>query len=187
YSTNSGGQLLHSDITKGDVRTEVYYEIDAKRHPVFIETTIREGDRIVRERSYTEDHKLHNHIAGDIGVLDQTADFPEADAFFSPAIATAGFGWAAGSKDLMQVPTYFALSGLDNVGGFVEGISYEQQGDETVHVQAGDFRAQRILQKTKSESHNLYMHPQLGIPVKGETKDGGTFVLTSLEIASSSK
>jgi hypothetical protein len=186
YSTSGGGRLVHSEITQGDLRTEIYYETDRKKHPTYVEITIRQGDHLIRERSYNENHKLFSRLAGDSGVLEQTVDFSESSGFSSPAIASSGWAWAP-STEGKTIPTYFALSDFNNIGGFLDNVAYESKGKEAVHTPAGDFKAQRIIQKTKTESRQWYVHPDLGIPVKGDLKDGGSFVLTSIEMSTTIK
>ena len=189
YSTDNDGRLIHSEIVQGDLRTETYYEIDNKKRPVFVEITIRQGDRIIRERAYTEKNDLDIHITGDAGVLDQFVDFPERAVLSSPAVAAEMWGGAAvsDSKDGGSLSRYVALSDFDNLGGFVDKVDYEAKGEESIHTPAGDFRAKQVIQKTGTESRKLYAHPNLGIPVMGDLKDGGSFVLTSLEISSASR
>jgi len=189
YITTNNGRFLHSSITRGDLRTEIYYETDPKRYPVFIEITVYQGDRITRARYNIEDHKLTAHMTGNAGVSDQTTSFPLRSAFSSPAIAGEEWGWVAATEAKSDAPvmTYFALSGIDSPGGFVDNVAYESKGEQTIHVPAGEFRVVPVVQKTKTESREWYASAQLGIPIKGEMKDGGTFVLTSLETAPAGK
>ena len=182
YATNSGGRLVHSDITREDLRTEIFYETDRKSRPVYIEITIRQRDHIIRERSYIEKENLIVRLVGDAGVLNQTVNFPQRSAFSTTALASEG--WAAQAKENGQVSRYVALSGFDSMGGFIDSVGYEAKGDENIHTPAGDFHAKRVIEKTRTESLQLYVHPQLGIPIMGDLKGGGSFVLASIETLS---
>src|SRR2546425_1102884 len=44
FSTSEGGYLVHSRITMGDLTTQVFHRVDAKRRPSFTEVTKFHGD-----------------------------------------------------------------------------------------------------------------------------------------------
>ena len=58
----------------------------------------------------------------------------------------------------------------------------EARGEETVKTPAGEFRARHQARTTGRESSDWWLHPQLGVPVRGKTAGGLEYILTSLEL-----
>jgi thiol-disulfide isomerase/thioredoxin len=182
FSTSEGGYLIHSRITTGDLTTEVFHRVDAKRRPSFTEVTKFHGDDTTRTRFTIDNNTLTARMRGSVsGVISQTLEVPERLFLSAPAIAAQGFVQLPDS-DRYQIPSYFAPQEFDRAMGTLATASCETKGEETVRVPAGEFRARHVMRKTDRETSEWWVHSKLGIPVKG-TAGGIEYVLTSFEPA----
>jgi len=184
FSTSEGGFLVHSRITMGDLTTDVFHRVDAKRRPSFTEVTKFHGDDRTRTRFTIEKTTLTARMRGSVsGVVSQTLEVPERLFLSSPAIAGQGFAQSE-ATDRYQIPSYLAPLEFDRAVGTLASVSCETKGEETVRVPAGEFRARHVVRKTDRETSEWWVHSTLGIPVKGMA-GGIEYVLTSLEPSSS--
>jgi thiol-disulfide isomerase/thioredoxin len=182
FSTAEGGYLVHSRVSAGDVTTEIFHRVDAGRRPTFVEVTKQRGDERTRTRYNLDGHTMTARMRGSVsGVVSQTVEVPEGFYLSSPSVAAEGLKWAqAGGGEQKPLAVYFAPAEFDQALGTLEALSYESKGEETVRVPAGEFRARHVRGKADRGASELWIHPQLGIPVRA--KSGATeYVLTSLE------
>lgn len=183
FSTSEGGYLVHSRITMGDLTTDVFHRVDAKRRPSFTEVTKFHGDDQTRTRFTIETKTLTARMRGSVsGVVSQTLEVPEHLFLSSPSIAAQGFVQAQ-ETDRYQISSYFAPQEFDKAMGMLATASCETKGEETVRVPAGEFRARHVVRKTDRETSEWWVHSKLGIPVKGMA-GGIEYVLTSFEHSS---
>jgi thiol-disulfide isomerase/thioredoxin len=184
FSTSEGGYLVHSRITMGDLTTEVFHRVDAKRRPSFTEVTKFHGDEITRTRFTIDNNTLTARMRGSVsGVVSQTLEVPERLFLSSPAIAAQGFVQQQESERY-QISSYLAPQEFDKTMGMLATASCETKGEETARVPAGEFRARHVIRKTDKETSEWWLHSKLGIPVEG-IAGGIEYVLTSIEQASS--
>jgi hypothetical protein len=177
YRTKENGLLVHSRVypeTGADV--EVWEEVDAAQRPHLVEITRRAGAGLSRARYWLDGEKLTGHARGsDAGVMDQTLGVPAKVAFQSPAAASRGFG--------ADVPAaYVANEDFAGRLGVLCTERCEEKELETVSVPAGEFRARRIVRSGENGTSEWWIHPDLGIPVKGR-QNGRDVVLVSLTLA----
>jgi hypothetical protein len=52
-----------------------------------------------------------------------------------------------------------------------------------VKTPAGEFRTTHLARQSGAEASDWWIHPDLGIPVRGQIVGGLEYVLTSLELA----
>jgi hypothetical protein len=188
YNTAEGGVLVHSQITVGDLSTEVFYRVDAARKTTFVELTKRRGDGLTRVRYTIEDRTMTARLRGNIsGVVQQTLEIPARFAFSSPSVAAQGRGWPEATQYISELPSYFSPADIGNTVGTLEKTRYEVKSDAPVRVQAGEFSAKHIVRKSPTETSEWWLHSTLGVPVRGKVMGGMEYVLTSLEIPSASK
>jgi thiol-disulfide isomerase/thioredoxin len=183
FDTAEGGYLEHSRVMAGDVTTEVFYRVDNERRPTFVEVTRQRGDERTRTRYNLDRHTLTARMRGSVsGVISQTIEVPDSFCLLSPSMAAEGLQWAkenAGDQKAMTV--YLAPNEFNQTLGGLAHLNWESKGEERALTPAGEFRARHILRKTDKETSELWIHPQLGVPVRG--KSGGMeYVLTSLEM-----
>ncbi len=180
YSTQEGGYLLHSRISEGDLATEVFHQTDSRQRPTFVEITkIRGGER-VRVRYNVDAHTMTGRMRGSAtGVITQTIEIPEKFLLSSPAIAARGWGQPAGGN----VAGYFAPAEFDKAMSALVSVSDEAMGEQPASVPAGEFRARHVVRKAGGNSSEWWLHPQLGIPLRGKSSDA-EYVLTSLQVVS---
>jgi len=184
FSTPEGGYLVHSRITVGDLTTDVFHRVDAKRRPSFTEVTKYHGDDRTRTRFTIEKNTLNARMRGSSsGVVSQTLEVPERLFLSSPAVAGQGFVQTT-EADRYQISSYLAPLDFEHAMGLLATTSCESKGDEMVRVPAGEFQARHIVRKTDRETSEWWVHSKLGVPVKG-TAGGIEYVLTSFEPASS--
>jgi hypothetical protein len=107
-------------------------------------------------------------------------DSPPCLALSSPAVASQGWTWA---QDQQQMATYFTPREFDGVMGLMSPAGYEAKGEEMVRVPAGEFRARQFLRRTEKGESAWWLHPELGVPVRGRASGGLEYILTSLEIS----
>jgi hypothetical protein len=180
FSTSEGGYLIHSRITMGDLTTDVFHRVNGKRRPSFTEVTKFHGEDRTRTRFTIDKNTLTARMRGSAsGVVSQTLEVPERLFLSSPSIAAQGF-MQAQETDSFQIPSYIAPQEFDRTMGLLAIASCEAKGDETVRVPAGEFRVRHIVRKTGAETSEWWVHPKLGIPVKGIAGDL-QYVLTSIE------
>ena len=181
FSTSEGGYLVHSRITMGDVTTDVFHRVDAKRRPTFTEVTKFHGDDQTRTRFTIDKNTLTARMRGSAsGVVSQTLEIPERVFLSSPSIAGQGFVQTE-KTDRYQISSYVAPMEFDKAMGVLAAASCEAKGEETVRVPAGEFRARHVVRKTDRETAEWWLHSKLGIPVKG--KMGALeYVLTSIDL-----
>jgi len=183
FSTSEGGYLVHSRITTGDLTTEVFHRVDAKRRPSFAEVTKFHSDDQTRTRFTIDNNTLTARMRGSVsGVVSQTLEVPEHLFLSSPSIAAQGFVQAQ-ETDRYQISSYFAPQEFDKAMGMLATASCETKGEETVRVPAGEFRARHVVRKTDRETSEWWVHSKLGVPVKGMA-GGVEYVLTSFEHSS---
>ncbi|MBI3650317.1 MAG: thioredoxin family protein [Acidobacteria bacterium] len=181
FAGTDGGYLVHSRITTGDLTTEVFHEVDAKKNPTFIEVTKTSGGNITRTRYNIEAHTLSATMRGSTsGVVKQTLEVPSQLAVSSPSVAAEGLFSAQVKQG--EIVGYVVPRDFVNTTGTLLQTSNETQNDETVKTPAGEFRTQHLLRKSAQETSEWWLHSQLGIPVRGRM-NGKEFVLTALEIA----
>ncbi len=185
FSTSENGRLLHSLVTTGDVKTEIWHRIDANHKPTMVEVTRSRGRGHMRTRYRFGEKNLSARFRGsESGVIEQTLSVPDRLAFTSQAIAAEAWGWAQGQErgGAREVVNYVAPPEFDDTVGGLETVSYEAKPDEVTRVPAGEFRARHIVRKTDKGVSDWWVHPDLGIPVRGKTASGMEYVLTSIEI-----
>lgn len=184
FSTAEGGYLVHSRITMGDLTTDVFHRVDARRRPSFTEVTKFQGDDRTRTRFTIEKNTLTARMRGSAsGVVSQTLEVPERLFLSSPSIASQGFVQAQ-ETDRYQIPSYLAPQEFDRAMGLLATATCETKGEETVQVPAGEFRTRHVVRKTDRETSEWWVHPKLGVPVKG-LAGGIEYVLTSIEMTGS--
>src|SRR6266404_9052645 len=182
FSTAEGGYLVHSRITVGDLTTEVFHRIDAKRRPSFAEVTKLRGEERTRTRFNVDGNTMTARMRGSVsGVISQTLEVPEQFFLSSPAIAAVGFV-PASERERFQISGYLTPDQFDQAMGTLELMNWEAKGEEAVRVPAGEFRARHVVLKTDRGTSDLWLDPKLRIPVKGQSS-GVEYVLTKLEIS----
>jgi hypothetical protein len=180
YATQEGGYLLHSRISEGDLATEVFHQTDARRRPTFVEITKRRGIERIRVRYNVDAHTMTGRMRGSVtGVITQTLEIPERFLLSSPAIAARGWSQDGAGK----ATGYVAPAQFDEAMGALVEVSDEAMGDEQAGVPAGQFRARHLMRKAGTSSSEWWLHPQLGVPVRGKSADA-EYVLTSLRLMS---
>lgn len=179
FSTPEGGYLVHSRVTAGDQVTEVFHRLDAQRRPTFVEVTKQRGDDRTRTRFNLDGHTLTARTRGSVsGVISQTLEVPDGFSLSSPSVAAEGL--LRSGEDQKQVTGYVAPYEFSKPMGALALWGYEAKGEEAVRVPAGEFRARHITRKIDKETSEWWIHPRLGIAVKGQA-GGVEYVLTSLE------
>jgi thiol-disulfide isomerase/thioredoxin len=178
YTTQEGGYLLHSRISEGDIAMEVFHQTDARHRPTFVEITKRRGVERIRVRYNVDAHTMTARMRGSVtGVITQTVEIPERFLLSSPAIAARGWSQAGDGKHT----GYIAPARFDEAMGALVDVSDEALGDEQARVPAGQFRARHVVRKAGAGSCEWWLHPQLGVPVRGKSVDA-EYVLTSLQM-----
>jgi hypothetical protein len=185
YSTSDGGFLVHSQINAGELATEVFHTVNGAGKTTFVEITKRRGEAVTRVRYNIDDHTLTARLRGNLsGVVQQTLEMPQRFAFSSPAVAAQGRGWPEGTRVISTSPSYFVPAEMDDTVGALDKTSYEPRGEQTVRVQAGEFRARYVVRKSAKETSEWWLHSAIGVPIRGKVAGGMEYVLTSLEISS---
>jgi hypothetical protein len=187
YNTAEGGYLAHSRITAGDLDTEVFERVDSSRRPSFAEITKQKGADRTRTRINVEGYTMTVRMRGSVsGVILQTVQIPERLFLSPPAALTQGWSW---TRDLAakQITAYLTPVEFDKAIGVLAMVSQEINGEEPTHVPAGEFQARHLKRLYGQEASDLWLLPELGIPVRGKSATGSEYVLTSLEITSLKK
>jgi thiol-disulfide isomerase/thioredoxin len=180
FGTSEGGYLVHSRVATGEQTTEVFHRLDARRRSTFVEVTKQRGDERTRTRYNIEGHTLTARTRGSVsGVISQTLEVPAAFFLSSPSVAAEGL--LRDGEDQKQGAGYVAPFELDKATGTLTAWSYDARGEEAVRVPAGEFRARHVSRKVDKATSEWWIHPQLGVAVKGQA-GGIEYVLTSLEM-----
>jgi hypothetical protein len=164
---------------------EVFQGTDADGKLKFAEITKRQGEAVHRARFSVDGDKLTGRLRGrEAGILQQDIVLPPSFAFASPAIAASGWMGlaAAASAPTSQLVCYVAPSGFDSPLGTTCVETHRVAGEEAVTVPAGEFRATRLARQSGAEASDWWIHPALGIPVRGQVVGGMEYVLASLTI-----
>jgi thiol-disulfide isomerase/thioredoxin len=181
FSTSEGGYLVHSRITMGELTTEVFHRVDARRRPTFAEVTKIQGNDRTRTRYNFDGNTMTARMRGSVsGVISQTLEVGARFFLSSPSIAAQGFFQAQGG-DRYQTAGYLAPREFDKAMGTLLVVNCEAKGEETVRVPAGEFRAGHITRTTNTEAFDWWFHSKLGIPVRG-LAGGVEYVLNSLDV-----
>lgn len=185
FARKDGGRLVKSRIETGDLVVEVFQGTDAEGKLKFAEITKRQGEAVHRARFSVDGSRLRGHLRGkEAGILQQDLVLPPSFAFASPAIA--GSGWmglaAAAAAPTSQLVCYVAPPGFDSPLGTTCVETHRVGAAEAVTVPAGEFRATRLARRSDSEASDWWIHPDLGIPVRGQVVGGMEYVLASLTI-----
>src|SRR5207253_484650 len=121
------------------------------------------------------------------GIIQQTLEVPEAFSIWSQSVAADGLRLAdVKSAEPYKAACYVAPAEFDSAMGTMAAMTIESKGDEAVRVPAGEFRARHFVRKSDRGASHLWLHPQLGVPVRGEI-NGVAFTLTALEVAPPAK
>jgi hypothetical protein len=185
FARKDGGRLVKSRIETGDLVVEVFQGTDADGKLKFAEITKRQGEAVHRARFSVDGDKLTGRLRGrEAGILQQDIVLPPSFAFASPAIAASGWMGlaAAASAPTSQLVCYVAPSGFDSPLGTTCVETHRVAGEEAVTVPAGEFRATRLARQSGAEASDWWIHPALGIPVRGQVVGGMEYVLASLTI-----
>ena len=188
FSRPDGGRLVKSRIETEDLVVEVFQGTDAAGKLKFAEITKRQGESVSRARFFIEGDTLLGRLRGkEAGILEQNLVLPPQFAFATPAIATSGWmGLAAASgSPSSQVVCYVAPSGMDSPLGTTCVVTHRIAGEEAVKTPAGEFKTTRLARQSGAEASDWWIHPDLGIPVRGQVVGGMEYVLSSLTLAPS--
>jgi hypothetical protein len=181
FSTAEGGYLVHSRITTGNLITEVFHRVDAGRRPTFAEVTKLQGGEVARTRFNIDRTTLTARTRGSAsGVILQTLEVPARFFLSSPAVAAQGFVQTSTDAHY-QISTYATPLGFDKWTATLAATSCDAGGEETIRVPAGEFRALHVIRKIDGENSRWWIHPALGIPIKG-LNSSFEYVLKSLEV-----
>lgn len=181
FSTAEGGHLVHSRVVVDGLITDVFHRVDANSRPSFVEVTKFHDDEVMRTRFTVDNTTMSARMRGNVsGVISQTLEVPERLFLSSPAIATQGFVQSP-VTDRYQISSYVAPQEFDRAMGVLVTATCETKAEATVRVPAGEFRARHGTRKTARGTSEWWLHPTLGIPVRG-LAGGIEYVLTSLEL-----
>ncbi len=183
YKTDDGGYLSHSLITIADATTEVWHRVNGATRPTFIEVTRQRGASLSRTRYRLNERLLTARFrSNDAGVIDQNLNVPDRVGFLSPAVASAGFEFVkARNEKQTEMTSYQSPFEFERTVGRLRVVSFEEKGEESVRVPAGQFRAKQIVRRAGEEISTWWLH-DLGFPVRGEMREM-EFALTSLEVS----
>jgi len=186
FSREDGGRLVRSQIEIGDLVVEVFQGTDATGKLKFAEITKRQGEAVERARFFVEGDHLTGRLRGkEAGILQQDLVLPPSFAFAAPAIAASGWmGAAAVAGPASQLVCYIAPSGFDTPLGSTCVVTRRVAGEEAVKTPAGEFRATHLFRQSRGEASDWWIHPDLGIPVRGQILGGMEYVLSSLKMGS---
>lgn len=189
YETRGGGRLAHSRITSPGLETEIFHAIDEAGKLRFAEITKRQGEGVMRARFFMDKDTLTGRLRGrEAGILQQEVVVPGSFAFASPAIATSGWVEALSRGEASGgLVCYVAPEEFESPLGTTCVVTHRMAGEETVRVPAGEFRAARFARQSDQEQSDWWLHPRLGIPVRGRVLGGMEYELTSLEVTSGDK
>ncbi len=176
YQGKDGERLVHSTIEgRGDV--EVWQEVDKELKPTFAEITKRHGDRLERVRYGVDGKRLHASLRGnDSGIGAQDLAVPDRWAFLSPSTAACGL-----CPPGPEYAAYVAPADFDKPLGLLGRVVEELKGTESLETPAGTFQARRVLRLADGVATELWLHPELGIPLYAKLAGGREVVLTELE------
>jgi hypothetical protein len=185
FAREDGGRLVRSRIDTGDLVVEVFQGTDATGKLKFAEITKRQGESVERVRFFVDGGHLTGRLRGkEAGILQQDLVLPPSFAFSAPAIAASGWmGLAAASGATSQLVCYVAPSGFESPLGTTCVVTHRVAGEEAVKTPAGEFRTTHLARQSGAEASDWWIHPELGIPVRGQIVGGMEYVLSNLEIA----
>jgi thiol-disulfide isomerase/thioredoxin len=185
FAREDGGRLVRSRIDTGDLVVEVFQGTDATGKLKFAEITKRRGEAVERARFFVDGDRLTGRLRGkEAGILQQDLVLPPSFAFSAPAIAASGWmGIAAAGPATSQLVCYVAPSGFESPLGTTCVVTHRVAGEEAVKTPAGEFRTTHLARQSGAEASDWWIHPELGIPVRGQILGGMEYVLSNLEIA----
>jgi Thioredoxin len=188
FSAKENGRLVRSRIDTGDLVVEVFQGTDAAGRLKFAEITKRQGEAVSRARYFLDGDTLLGRLRGkEAGILEQNLVLPPQFAFATPAIATSGWmsqaaASATGAAPTSQVVCYVAPTGMDSPLGTTCVVTHRIAGEEAVKTPAGEFKTTRLARQSGAEASDWWIHPDLGIPVRGQIVGGLSYELTSLAL-----
>lgn len=190
FSTAEGGYMIHSRIASGDLTTEVFQKIDAKRRPSFAEITKTRGTDRLRTRFSFEGDTMTARMRGGVsGVVAQTVEVPQHWFLSTPAMASEGwtFGTMIDGKRNSELTGYIAPFEFDKAMGTLVHAAAEFIGEENIKTGAGEFSARHYKLRIERETCDYWLHTQFGIPLRAQASNGHEYVLTSLTTATAVK
>jgi hypothetical protein len=184
YSTSEGGYLLHSVIARNDLVTEVFHRVNSARRTTFAEVTRRQREEVTRVRYNIDDHTLTARSRGNVaGIIQQTLEVSSTLIFSSPAVGAEGWGLMQGAERTTEVQGYSVPGDSDAPLGAIESVKCETKGNESIATGAGTFNTKHVVFRSPSGTSDWWLHPDLGIPVRGKIAGGQEFALSSLELS----
>ncbi|MFY9611039.1 MAG: thioredoxin family protein [Blastocatellia bacterium] len=185
FSTAEGGYLVHSRITSGELTTEVFQKIDAKRRPSFAEITKMRGTDRTRTRFSFDGETMTARMRGSIsGVVAQTIEVPARFYLSTPAMASKGWAFSTGDqKAREQVTGYISPFEFDKAMGILLPATVDFVGDESIMTEPGEFPTRHYKLRLEQDTCDYWVHTQLGIPLRAQATNGHEYVLTSLTIS----
>lgn len=190
FSTSEGGYMVHSRISVGDLTTEVFQKIDAKRRPSFAEVTKTRGSDRTRTRFSFDGDTMTARMRGSVsGVIAQTLEIPQRYFLSTPAMASEGwaFDTSGDSKSRGQITGYIAPFEFDKAMATLVAATADFVGDETVKTRAGEFSARHFKLQLGKDTCDYWLHSQLGIPLRAQASNGHEYVLTSFTTVNAAK
>jgi hypothetical protein len=185
FSTTEGGYLVHSRIISGDLTTEVFQKIDAKRRPSFAEITKMRGTDRTRTRFSFDGETMTARMRGSVsGVVAQTIEVPARFYLSTPAMATEGWAFSTGDRKAHeQITGYISPFEFDKAMGTLLPATADFVGDESLKTEPGEFPTRHYKLRLERDTCDYWVHTQLGIPLRAQATNGHEYVLTSLTIA----
>jgi len=183
FSTSEGGFLIHSRIGSGDLTTEVFQKIDAKRRPSFAEITKTRGSDRARTRFSFDGDTMTARMRGSVsGVVAQTLEVPKQWFLSTPAMASEGwtFDSSRDSKSQSQLTGYVAPFEFDKAMGTLVHATARFIGEENIKTRAGEFSTRHYKLQVEHDTCDYWLHSQFGIPLRAQASNGHEYVLTSL-------
>jgi len=190
FSTAEAGYLIHSRIDSGDLTTEVFQKIDAKRRPSFAEITKTRGADRLRTRFSFDGDTMTARMRGSVsGVVAQTIEVPQRWFLSTPAMASEGwtFDTSENARSQSQLTGYIAPFEFDKAMGTLVHATAEFIGEENLKTRAGEFAARHFKLRLGHDTCDYWLHSQLGIPLRAHASNGHEYVLTSLTTAAAAK
>ncbi|HEY7544839.1 MAG TPA: thioredoxin family protein, partial [Blastocatellia bacterium] len=171
YKTDDGGYLAHSIIIVAGATTEVWHRVNGAIRPTFIEVTRQRGGSLSRTRYRLSEHLMTARLrSSDAGIIDQNLNVPDRIVFQSPSVASAGFEFMkARNEKQNEIMSYQSPFQFERTVGRLSMVSFEEKGEESVRVPAGQFRAKRAVRRAGEEVSTWWLH-DMGFPVRGQMR-----------------
>ncbi|MEM8929693.1 MAG: thioredoxin family protein [Acidobacteriota bacterium] len=188
FATEDGGHRLHAVLDDPNGGIEIWQRLDEAHQTRFVEITRRiEGRELSRTRLWIDDGEVRATTRGDAtGIVRQTAALPAGGVLGLPVASAVGLQWTELGRpsDAHAFDAFFWQGSGRPSAGRLESARFVAHDAEPLDLgDAGSVDSIPVELALGDNTSRWWLHPELGLPLRGELDSGARVVLERFEQA----